>query len=461
MRFRVFAAAALMLASWTTHAAAQEPAPLAVSSAVPGTGGETVVITGARFGRRPFVTLDLIPLTVQFSNDSQIIAAAPTRMMPAGEYLLTVSRGTNPGETSTIVLRLGDPAPADTGAPEPPALDLPQLPAPGDTAARVGDRTITVEDVDREWQRTDPAGYLAMSRAIHEQRRRVVDAMVGDDLIAREAAARGTDAEALLEEEIPERIVPLPESAVASLYQSLGTATRGASLEQMRPALRAWLERNTEREMARMHFVEELTRISTPTDVVLEAPRVEVGASRLDQSLGPEEAPVAIVAFGDFYSPEYVRFARDFARVREHFGDRVRIVFKHLPMTVFESVAASEAAACAGDQGRFWPYHDALVGVSGALTPARLKEMAGDAGLDRARFDACLDGRTFGEAVRLAVAEAARYAIASSPSFLVNGTLAPAAPPFLPPFEFFTRIIEEELQRQSQAARGSRGPRGQ
>ena len=50
-------------------------------------------------------------------------------------------------------------------------------------------------------------------------------------------------------------------------------------------------------------------------------------------------------------------------------------------------------------------------------------------------------------------AEASRYGIASGPAVLVNGRLAPPPPPFLPPFEYFTRLIEEELQRQARAGR--------
>jgi hypothetical protein len=59
-------------------------------------------------------------------------------------------------------------------------------------------------------------------------------------------------------------------------------------------------------------------------------------------------------------------------------------------------------------------------------------------------------------AIRQALAEAQRYAISSSPSFLVNGRLAPTPPSFLPPFEFFTRIIEEELLHQSKAGVANR-----
>jgi predicted DsbA family dithiol-disulfide isomerase len=81
-----------------------------------------------------------------------------------------------------------------------------------------------------------------------------------------------------------------------------------------------------------------------------------------------------------------------------------------------------------------------------------LKQIAGAAGLDRRAFDACLDEGRFTSAMRKAIDEAGRYAVTSSPAFLVNGALAPPLPPFLPPYEFLKRIIEEELLRVSAAA---------
>ena len=71
-------------------------------------------------------------------------------------------------------------------------------------AARVGDRVITVAEVDREWRRTDPASQIGLSRDVYEMRRRVLQTMVADELLAREAAARGLTVEALLAEEIPQ-----------------------------------------------------------------------------------------------------------------------------------------------------------------------------------------------------------------------------------------------------------------
>ena len=92
------------------------------------------------------------------------------------------------------------------------------------------------------------------------------------------------------------------------------------------------------------------------------------------------------------------------------------------------------------------------MGQPGRLDADRLKQIAGATGLDRRAFDACLGGGRFTSAMRKAIDEAGRYAVTSSPGLLVNGALAPPLPPFLPPFEYLKRIIEQELLRVSAAA---------
>jgi protein-disulfide isomerase len=438
--------------------ASQEPSALVISEGVPDEASGTLTIKGAGFGTRPFVTLNLVPLTIQFALDGQIVASAPIRMMPPGTYLLTVSRGSLPADSASIDVTLGGaaaPPPADRPAASGAARETTAAPGPGvagsgfgapaDVIARVGDRVITAADVDREWQRIDPASYVGVGRRIHEMRRRIADQMIADELLARESAARKLSTEALLAEEIPKRTVALPDSAVLALYQQLGDDTRGASLDQMRPALRAWLARFTEPEIARMNYIEELMRVSTRVDVSLAPPRIDVQSSATDAPLGPPAAAVQIVAFGDLRNGRYALYAQSFAKIRDTFGDRVRVVFKPLPSDDPESQAAAEAAQCAHAQGKFWPFHDAVITQSGPLGPSRIGALAADLGLDRSSFDRCRDEGRFRQPIFAAIDEARRYDIQTSPSFLVNGRLAPVPPPFLPPFEFFTRLVEEEL----------------
>ena len=452
-----------LIAAAASARAEQAPPPqLFVTSAVADASGETLTISGGNFGARPFVTLDLVPLEIRAAIDTLIVAVVPVDAITSGEYLLTVSRGPAPAESATSQVTLGASMPSrldaakrvqpggnGTGTPEPSnpnAAALPSLAAGAGPAAQVGDRVISMEEVDREWRRSDPSGFMQLARQIYDVRRRVVDTMVTDELLAREAAARGVSVDALLAEEVPKRAIPMPDSAVISLYLSLGDSTRGAALEQMRPALRAWLERHSEPEIAKMTFVEELKKVSTRADIFLDAPRVRVESASQDAVLGPPTAPVEIVAFGDFQSPDYARFAQVFPKVRDTFGERIRVVFKHLPARGPQSVAAAEAALCANAQGKFWAYHDALL-APGAVDAARLAESAKAVGLKSDAFGGCVERHEFREAVRMALDEADRYGMQGSPNFLVNGRLAPAPPPFLAPYDYFKLLIEEELGR--------------
>ena len=459
------------IADGAVSAQAAQTSPLVLSGARPNPQAGTLTIVGAGFGQLPFVTLDLVPLAVRSATDTEIVATAPISLMPPGDYVLTVSRGAGVGQHASLDVALhggtaaGGSSPAERSGmgtrpgPAPAAgtggTDGPVLAAgPGVVAATVGDRIITVAEVDREWRRQDPGGFIALAREIHDTRWRFTDALVADELIAREAEFQDLTPEALLEREIPPRVVEMPESAVRSLYADVGTAARGASYEQMEPALRAWLERVTARELARMNYLEELTAVSTNAELALDPPRIAVQRTVQDAALGPATATVELIVFGDFQSADYARFAAAFGRVRETYGDRVRIVFKHLPPPDNPAaIQAGQAAQCANLQGRFWPFHDALLSRPALLDVVRLRQAAGEAGLDADRFNACLASGAARRSVMNAVDEAIRYGLHESPSFLVNGRLAPAPPPFLPPFEFFTRLVEEELLRESRPGR--------
>jgi protein-disulfide isomerase len=442
--------------------------PLVLTAARPDPQAGTLTIAGAGFGVVPFVTLDLVPLAVRSATDTEIVATAPISLMPPGDYVLTVSRGAGAGEHASLDVPLhggvaaGGSSPADRsgGGPRPAAAGAagaygPALAAaPGAIAATVGDRVITVAEVDREWRRQDPGGFVALAREIHDTRWRFTDALVSEELIAREADTQGVTPEALLEREIPPRIVEMPESAVRSLYADVGAAARGASYERMEPALRAWLERVTARELARMNYLEELTAISTNAELALDPPRVAVESTAQDAALGPVTAPVELVVFGNFQSADYGRFAAVFGRVRETYGDRVRIVFKHLPPPDRPAaIQSGQGAQCANLQGRFWPFHDALLSRPAVLDAFRLQQAAGEAGLDVDRFNACLASGATRATIMEALDEAIRYGLHTSPSVLVNGRLAPEPPPFLPAFEFFTRLVEEELLQASRRGR--------
>jgi protein-disulfide isomerase len=123
----------------------------------------------------------------------------------------------------------------------------------------------------------------------------------------------------------------------------------------------------------------------------------------------------------------------------------VKFVWKDFPLTSIhpEAVKASEAARCAGDQGKYWEYHDVLFANQRALQVAELKKYAAELRLDTAAFDRCLDSGTHAAKVQSGLQEATRLGLSSTPSIFINGRLVMGAQPF----EAFQAVIDDELAR--------------
>jgi protein-disulfide isomerase len=137
--------------------------------------------------------------------------------------------------------------------------------------------------------------------------------------------------------------------------------------------------------------------------------------------LGSEKAPVQIVEFADYECPYCQKVSADLNRIREQFGDQVSVVYKDFPLPMHPLAArAAEAARCAGEQGQFWEFHDALFQNKRLQIPD-LKQQARDLKLDGARFDQCLDSGEQIATVKKDAQEGQRLGLLGTPSFFVNG----------------------------------------
>lgn len=122
---------------------------------------------------------------------------------------------------------------------------------------------------------------------------------------------------------------------------------------------------------------------------------------------------------------------------------KVRFVYRHLIGQGAPSLRAAEAAECAREQEKFWPYHDLLFERSGplAFTDGRFKEYALELGLDRKAFDTCLASGRHRDRI-LQETEVGRYLGATgTPTFLINGQRLIGAHPF----ETFKRVLDGML----------------
>jgi protein-disulfide isomerase len=152
--------------------------------------------------------------------------------------------------------------------------------------------------------------------------------------------------------------------------------------------------------------------------------RVRMPLDALEQARGSADAPITVVEFTDYQCPYCRRFqAETWPALKRYYVDtgKVRFIVRDLPLK-FHSAArpAAEAAHCAGEQGQFWPMHEALLSRDMKLDDAALERQAQALGLDGARFRECVAGNKYEAAIARNAAEAAALGVRGTPSFIIG-----------------------------------------
>jgi protein-disulfide isomerase len=170
------------------------------------------------------------------------------------------------------------------------------------------------------------------------------------------------------------------------------------------------------------------------TDDLIPPPANVAAATLADREvLGRSTAPVTLEIWADFQCPICANLVKDYLpRLVTEFvvPGQVRIVAKDIAILGAaannESLTAAVAARCAGDQDKYWEYHDWLFynqrGENrGAFSADRLAAMADEVGLDRARWDACIADPAQTAAIRKNSADAGAIGLKSTPTFRFGG----------------------------------------
>lgn len=165
-------------------------------------------------------------------------------------------------------------------------------------------------------------------------------------------------------------------------------------------------------------------------------------------SKGPEDAAVTIVEFSEYQCPFCKKYIDEsYVKIMEEYGDEVRYIFRDYPLGFHQHAQkTAEAARCAGDQGKYWEYHDKLfeeqeIWTAESDSTETLVGYAGSLGLDSGEFSECLASGKFGEAVKSDFELGQRVGVSGTPSFFVNGKMLVGAQPY----EVFKEAIESEL----------------
>jgi protein-disulfide isomerase len=151
--------------------------------------------------------------------------------------------------------------------------------------------------------------------------------------------------------------------------------------------------------------------------------RLAVAVDNRDHVLGPGDAPVTLVEYGDYQCP-YCASAHPVVQELLHRRtDLIRFAYRHFPLINIHPCAepAAEAAEAAGARGRFWPVHDWLFANQGRLSPATLIAALSDMGLDGGAIARELRGHEFLDKVRSDFVGGVRSGVDGTPAFFING----------------------------------------
>jgi protein-disulfide isomerase len=308
-------------------------------------------------------------------------------------------------------------------------------PVRAETVATVGDTAISRETLEKHVK----PKLIEVENQRYEVLSDGLDELISEQLLEKEAKARNVTTEQLVATEITAKTAAPTDAEIQKVYDDNKAQLQGQTLEQVKPRIVEFLKQQKEAERQQA-FLTEL-KGKYKTTIALKPPKVDVSTAGRPARGGNEQAPVTIVEFSDYECPFCKRAEETVKKVLAAYGDKIRFVYRHYPLE-FHATArpAAEASACAGAQGKFWEYHDKLF-ASSDLTDAKLKALAGEVGVDQAKFDECFAKKQFKGDIDKDMADASSVGVTGTPAFFINGRMLSGAQPF----EKFKEVIDEEL----------------
>jgi protein-disulfide isomerase len=288
-----------------------------------------------------------------------------------------------------------------------------------------------------DFEGKNPARLFQARNAFHEAERKAVDEFIDEYLLERQAQKEGVTVAQLLERHVNSKIAQDPsDEALRVYYEGVDTTE---SFEAVRDKI---VDHLRQRRAAKVKtgYLQSL-RTQANVAVRLSPPRVQMS---LDNTYvrGAQNAPVTLVEYADYECPYCQQIQPALDKLLAEYKDKVAFAYKDMPLPMHpRAQKASEAAHCAGVQGKYWEFHN-LIATGKQLEVPNLKDNARELKLDAAAFDKCLDSGEKAEVVKKNLAEAQTLGLQGTPSFFINGRFFSGALSY----EKLREIVEEELK---------------
>src|SRR5262249_967332 len=151
------------------------------------------------------------------------------------------------------------------------------------------------------------------------------------------------------------------------------------------------------------------------------------------------------VEFSDYQCPYCARLAPTLAKIRQNYGDRVRIVWKDFPLEDIHprALELAGAARCAGEQNKYWEFHDRVFSNQGVAGSAPSDDYPKALGMSAPKFTDCIKSKRHAKAITEGQDAGHILGVDSTPTMFINGRMVAGAQPY----EVVARVIDDELAR--------------
>src|SRR5262245_7696554 len=237
-----------------------------------------------------------------------------------------------------------------------------------------------------------PQQVMQLRTQEYELKSKALEGLIRLKVTQAEAKRRGVSPEALIEQEVDSK-VPQPTDAEVEAF-FWGQNRVGVRFADVKEQLRAALKTLTI-QRARQQYADSL-RGRSDVRLMLRPPSVDVAYDPA-RVKGDPNAPVTIVEFADFQCPFCKQSAATLHNLLTKWAGTVKLAYMDFPLREIHPRAqqAAEASRCAGEQGKFWEYHDALYADSSKLEQSDLINRARALRLDDRAFQSCLASGKF------------------------------------------------------------------
>jgi protein-disulfide isomerase len=250
--------------------------------------------------------------------------------------------------------------------------------------------------------------YQAQAKALED--------LIDQRLLEQEAHRQGVTVDQLRKKEIDAQVKEPAEDQLEIYYEGMDSKE---PFDKVKSKIRDHI---IELRTAKLSsaYIESL-RLKANIMVQLAPPMASVEVANAAAVEGPANAPAQLIEFADFQCPYCQKVNPEINKLLQEFNGKLSFVYKDFPLPMHANAEkAAEAARCAGEQGKFWDYHNLLF-TDKKLQPDDLKLEAGVLKLDTVKFDDCLDSGKEAASVNQDRTEGLNLGLSGTPSFFLNG----------------------------------------